>query len=63
MATKQEMIQEMLDMQAKFRAHEQEGNFDAEDYYVGEWKEYRRRYQELTNMVRDIASEEANFWK
>jgi hypothetical protein len=63
MATKQEMITEMLEMQAKFIKHEQEGKFDAEDYYVGEWKAYRQRYQELTNQVRDIASEEANFWK
>ncbi len=60
MATKQEMIQEMLDMQSKFNV----GSFDAEEYYVSdEGKEHRRRYQELTNMVRDIASEEANFWK
>ena len=63
MATKQEMIAEMLEMQAKFIKHEQDGNFDAEEYYVGEWKTYRQRYQELTNQVRDIASEEANFWK
>jgi len=60
MATKQEMIKEMLDMQAKFNV----SNFDAEEYYVSdEGKEHRRRYQELTNMVRDVASEEANFWK
>ena len=60
MATKQEMIQEMLDMQAKFDVD----GFDAEAYYTGdEGKEHRRRYQELTNMVRDVASEEANFWK
>jgi hypothetical protein len=63
MSTKAELINEMLEMQAKFIAHEQEGKFDAEDYYVGEWKAYRERYQELTNEVREMASKEANFWK
>ena len=60
MATKQEMIEEMLEMQKKFDID----GFDAEAYYTSdEGKEHRRRYQELTNMVRDIASEEAGFWK
>ena len=60
MATKQEMITEILEMQAQFDI----AGFDAEEYYVSdEGKEHRRRYQELTNMVRDTASEEANFWK
>ncbi len=63
MSNKAELIQEMLDMQAKFIKYEQSGEFDAEDYYVGEWKVYRERYQELTNQVRDLASEEVNFWK
>lgn len=63
MSTKAELIQEMLDMQAKFREYEQSGKFDAEDYYVGEWKAYRERYQELTNEVREMASKEVNFWK
>lgn len=60
---KQELISEMLDMQKKFIAYEQSGEFDAEAYYVGEWKEYRERYQELASEVREIASQEANFWK
>ena len=60
MATKEEMIQEMLDMQAKFEID----GFDAENYYTtDEGKAHRQRYQELTNMVRDAASEEAGFWK
>ena len=60
MATKEEMIKEMLDMQAKFDI----SGFDAESYYTSdEGKAHRQRYQELTNMVRDVASEEANFWK
>ena len=63
MSNKSELIKEMLDMQTKFIAYEQSGEFDAEDYYVGEWKSYRERYQELTNEVRDIASKEVDFWK
>ncbi len=63
MSKKQELISEMLEMQKKFIAHEQSGQFDAENYYVGEWKTYRERYQELANEVREIASQEANFWK
>lgn len=60
---KQELIKEMLDMQRKFMAYEHSGEFNAEDYYVGEWKEYRERYTELAAEVREIASKEANFWK
>ena len=63
MSNKTELIQEMLDMQTKFIAYEQSGEFDAEDYYVGEWKSYRERYQELTNEVRELASKEVDFWK
>lgn len=63
MSTKAELIQEMLDMQAKFIAYENSGDFDAETYYVGEWKQYREKYAELTEQVRAIASEEVNFWK
>jgi len=63
MSTKAELIKEMLDMQAKFIKYEQSGDFDIEQYYVGEWKTYRERYQELTNEVRELASAEADFWK
>ncbi|HIO92743.1 MAG TPA: hypothetical protein EYG68_07855 [Leucothrix mucor] len=63
MSKKAELIQEMLDMQAKFIAYEQSGEFNAEEYYTGEWKAYRTRYAELTEEVRGIASEEVNFWK
>ena len=63
MATKQEMIAEMIEMQKKFTAYEQSGVFNAEDYYVGEWKDYRDRYTELAGQVRELASEEAGFWK
>jgi len=60
---KAELIKEMLEMQAKFTAHEQSGSFSPEDYYVGEWKAYRDRYTELAGEVREIASKEAGFWK
>lgn len=63
MSNKQELISEMLEMQKKFIAYEQSGEFNAEEYYVGEWKAYRERYQELATEVREIASQEANFWK
>ncbi len=64
MSNKAELIQEMLDMQAKFIKYEQSGEYKAENNYVGgEWTEYRKRYQVLTNEVRELASKEANFWK
>jgi len=64
MSNKAELIQEMLDMQAKFIKYEQSGDYKAENNYAGgEWTEYRKRYQELTNEVRDIASKEVDFWK
>lgn len=63
MSTKAELIKEMLKMQAKFIADEQAGNFEAEDYYIGNGKEYRQRYHELASEVREMASKEANFWK
>ena len=63
MSNKAELIQEMLDMQKKFTAYENSGKFDAKEYYIGEWKEYRAKYAELTEKVREIASKEVNFWK
>jgi len=63
MSRKNELISEMLEMQAKFIKYEQSGEFDLEQYYVGEWKAYREKYQELTNEVRELASAEVNFWK
>lgn len=63
MATKQELIAEMLEMQKKFIAYEQSGEFNAEEYYVGDWKEYRERYTNIAAQVREMASQEANFWK
>jgi hypothetical protein len=63
MSRKAELIKEMLEMQAKFSADERAGKFNAEDYYIGEGKAYRARYQELASEVREIASKEANFWK
>ncbi len=63
MSKKAELIKEMLEMQAKFIADEQAGKFDAEDYYIGDGKNYRERYHELAAEVREIASKEVNFWK
>lgn len=63
MATKQELIAEMLEMQKKFIAYEKSGEFNAEDYYVGEWKDYRDRYTEIAGQVREMASTEVGFWK
>ena len=63
MSNKAELIKEMLEMQSKFIADEQAGKFDAEDYYIGEGKNYRDRYHELAAEVREMASKEANFWK
>jgi len=63
MSRKNELISEMLEMQAKFIKYEQSSEFDLEQYYVGEWKAYREKYQELTNEVRELASAEVNFWK
>jgi len=36
MSTKQEKIQQMLDMQKKFIANEQANGFDAKEYYTPE---------------------------
>lgn len=63
MATKQEKIAKMIEMQKKFTAYEQSGEFNAEDYYVGEWKDYREEYTALATDVREMASKEANYWK
>ena len=59
MSNKAELIKEMLEMQHKFIADEQTGKFEAEDYYIGEGKQYQKRYQGLASEVREIA----NFWK
>lgn len=64
MERKAELIKEMLEMQATFTTHEQSGDYTPEDYYIdGKWKDYRDRYTELASEVREIASEEANYWK
>ncbi len=63
MSKKAELIKEMLEMQAKFAEDERAGKFEAEDYYIGNGKQYRERYHELASEVRELASAEANFWK
>ena len=63
MATKQEMIKEMLEMQKKFSAYEQTNGVDPEEYFTpkadSEFDGYRAKYQELANKVVDMAHEEA----
>jgi hypothetical protein len=63
MASKQEMIKEMLEMQKKFSAYEQANGVDPEEYFTpksgSEFDGYRAKYQELANKVIDIAHEEA----
>lgn len=46
MSRKQELISEMLDMQ-KIHRLRTIWRIQREDNYVGEWREYRERYQEL----------------
>lgn len=63
MSKKAELIKEMLEMQEKFAADERAGKFEAEDYYIGDGKQYRERYHKLASEVRELASAEVNFWK
>ena len=63
MASKQDMIKEMLEMQKKFTAYEQANGVDPEEYFTpeagSEFEGYREKYQELANKVVDMAHEEA----
>ena len=62
MSTKQEKIQEMLDMQKKFIANEQANGFDAKDYYTpgsdSVLKEYIETYNDLAVEVMNEANAE-----
>ncbi|MFW2440655.1 MAG: hypothetical protein ACN4GR_14960 [Arenicellales bacterium] len=57
MSTKQEKIQEMLDMQKKFIANEHANGFDAKDYYTPESGSVLDAYIDTYN---DIAIEVMN---
>jgi len=63
MASKQDIIKEMLEMQKKFSAYEQANGVDPQEYFTpeagSEFDGYRAKYQELANKVVDMAHEEA----
>ncbi|RMG52408.1 MAG: hypothetical protein D6717_12045 [Gammaproteobacteria bacterium] len=67
MADKNELIKEMLEMQKKFQEYERQQGIDPEEYYMpgddSPLNGYRERYHELAAQVRELASEEVNFWK
>jgi hypothetical protein len=62
MSTKQEKIQEMLNMQKKFIANEHANGFDAKDYYTpgqdSVLNEYIDTYNDLAVEVMNEAHEE-----
>ena len=59
MSEKQEIIQQMLEMQRKFIDLEQAGKFTAEEYYDSEGDselaQYKRKYDELATRLVDMA--------
>ena len=59
MSEKQEIIQQMLEMQRKFIDLEQAGKFSAEDYYDSEGDSelaiHKRKYDELATKLVDMA--------
>jgi hypothetical protein len=62
MSEKQELIKEMLAMQAKFIKFEQTNGINPEDYYNpgagAELDGYRQKYRDLAMKVVDLAHEE-----
>mgnify|MGYP000137359333 CR=1 FL=1 len=67
MSEKQELIKQMLEMQKMFQDYESANGVDPEEYYVPEagskLEGYREKYHELAAKVREMASEDVNFWK
>lgn len=57
MSTKQEKIQQLLDMQKKFIENEHANGFDAKDYYTPESGDFLDGYTDTYN---DIAVEVMN---
>ena len=59
---KQEIIQQMLEMQKRFIEIEQAGDFSAENYYDAdgdsELAQYKKKYDELATQLVDLAHEE-----
>ena len=62
MSEKQEIIQQMLEMQRKFIDLEQAGKFSAEEYYDSEGDselaKHKRKYDELATRLVDMAHED-----
>jgi hypothetical protein len=62
MTEKQEIIKQMLDMQRKFIKLEQNGEFNAQEYYDtdgdSELAAYKNKYNELAVRLVDLAHEE-----
>jgi hypothetical protein len=62
MSEKQKLIKEMLEMQKKFIAYEQQNGVDPKDYFVPEGGHtldgYRQKYDELATKVIDLAHAE-----
>jgi hypothetical protein len=55
MSDKQAMIKEMIEMQNKFMEKERADGITAEEYFAGEWADYRTKYMDLANKVVDMA--------
>jgi hypothetical protein len=62
MSDKQQIIQQMMDMQNKFIEMEQNGEFSAEDYYDtegdSELARHKREFEALATQLVDMAHEE-----
>jgi len=62
MSEKQEIIQQMMEMQRKFIDLEQKGEFSAEEYYDSdgdsELAKFKRAYDELATKLVDMAHAE-----
>ncbi len=62
MSKKQELINDMLEMQKRFIAYEQENGVDPMDYYLAPeghpLHAYHKRYRDIAMQLVDIAHEE-----
>jgi len=62
MSEKQKLIQEMIEMQKRFIAHEQTGGINLEEYYDEDKNTllggYQEKYTRLANKLVDMAHEE-----
>ncbi len=62
MSEKQEIIQQMMDLQHKFIELEKRGEFSAEEYYDSEGDnelaQHKRSFEELATRLVDLAHEE-----